>query len=101
MADSKKFPFDLMQCVEVTSKGAFMRVGSDSFFTQRLAYHSATSDKLEYLGMANPGLGVSASGWAIKRISYDGSARETAIEWANSELSLKAVWDDRVNEAYG
>jgi len=100
----KKFPFDFMQCVEVVESGSYIRTAGDTFWMQKLAYHSASAvanAKVEYIGFANPGAGISASAWAIKRLTYDASGNVTDITWANSSLSLARMWDDRVSYQYG
>lgn len=96
----KKFPFDFMQCVEVYPNGAALRTFGDSFFTQKLAYHSATASKIEYVGFTNPGNGISASAWAIKQILYNSAANETDIKWAGGTLSMERMWDDRTSYTY-
>ena len=103
--ESKKFPFDLMRCIEGEGRGSFLRVASDSFFLQRFSYHSASANgsgaKIEYVGYANPGVGISASGWAIKRLGYDASGSITDITWAKSTLALTSMFDDRATYTYG
>lgn len=100
----KKFPFDFMQCVEVYPNGAALRVFGDTFWTQKLAYHSASANgsaaKVEYLGFSNPGAGISASGWAIKFLGYDASGSITDIKWASGSLAMERMWDDRTTYVY-
>lgn len=100
----KKFPFDFMQCIEPVGNGSFLRVAGDTFWQQRLAYHSASAGadgKVEYLGLSRPGAGISASGWSIKRISYDSNGNASAIQWALSSLAMARKWDDRTTYVYG
>ena len=94
----KKFPFDFMRCVEVVESGSYVRTAGDTFWTQKLAYHSASAGangKVEYIGVANPGAGISASAWAIRRLTYDASGNVTDILWAGASLNLSKMWDDR------
>lgn len=100
MTEPKKFPFDFMDCVEVYPNGSAIRTYGDTFWTQKLAYHSATASKIEYIGFARPGSGISASAWAIKQIRYNASALETDILWATGSLSMQRVWDDRTGYSY-
>ena len=97
----RHFPSDFMQCIEGSGRGSFLRVGSDSFFTQRLFYHSASASKIEYVGFSNPGVSISASGWAIKLLTYNASGNVTGVTWAGSSLALNKVLDDRVTYTYG
>lgn len=104
MTDIKKFPFDFTECIEVTSSGNYLRVAGDTFWQQRLAYHSASAGvnaQVEYIGFSRPGVGISASGWAIKRLSYDAYGNVSAIQWAGSSLAINKVFDDRVSYTYG
>lgn len=95
----KKFPFDFMDCVEVYPSGNFLRV-SDSLFAKKIAYHSATASNAEYVGWANPGMGISASAWAIQQILYNASGNATDILWADGDVKMNNVWDDRVSYVY-
>lgn len=102
--DLKKFPFDFMECIEVTSNGNYLRTAGDTFWLQRLAYHSASANgtgaKVEYIGFANPGAGISASSWAIKFLGYDASGSVTGIQWSGGSLALNKMWDDRTTYVY-
>lgn len=100
MADIKKFPFDFMDCVEVTSAGSYLRTAGDTFWAQRISYNSASATKAEFIGFARPGVGISASGWAIKFLGYDSSANVTGITWAGGELSTNKMWADRLTYNY-
>jgi len=102
VTDSKKFPFDLMSCVEVTEKGSFLRVGDSSFFSKRISYHSASANVVEYVAFTNAGgLGaISASAWAIKRITYNSSASPLTEAWAGGSLALNKVEDDKATYTY-
>lgn len=100
---AKKFPFDLMECVEETTHGNFLRVSSEGFYTQKIAYHSASASVTEYIGFANPGAGISASAWAIKRLLYTNSAvgpLVNEIAWASGSLARERMWDDRSTYSY-
>lgn len=103
MTDIKKFPFSLIECVEVTNKGNFMRVADSNFYTKMFALHSASAQangKIEYIGFANPGNGISASAWAIQQIAYDASGNASAIRWSGGELALNKMFDDRTTYSY-
>lgn len=97
---NKKFPFDFMECVEVTGKGSFLRVADSSFYTQKFSYLSACATAIEYKGYTNPGNGISASAWAIQMFTYDVSANITDIKWAGASLSLNKMFDDRTTYSY-
>lgn len=102
--DYKKFPSSFLDCIEIVENGGYVRTAGDTFYLQRLSYHSASAGangKVEYIGMANPGAGISASAWAIKRLTYDASGNVTSIEWANSSLAMARMWDDRQTYVYG
>lgn len=96
---SKKFPFDFMECVETYPSGHFLRT-SDIFFAKKLSYHSASASNAEYVGWANPGNGISASAWAIQMIKYNASGNITDILWADGDIKMNNVWDDRVTYTY-
>ena len=103
MTDQKKFPFDFMECVEVTSNGAYLRVSSEGFYSQKFAYHSASASVTEYIGYANPGAGISASAWAIKQLLYSNTASGPLISdilWANGSLARERMWADRAIYTY-
>ncbi len=92
-----------MECVEVYPNGAALRTFGDTFWTQNLAYHSASAGangQLEYVGFSNPGLGISASGWAIKQMLYDSNGNLSAIKWAEGSISMERKWADRVLYTY-
>lgn len=96
--DLKKFPFDFMECVEITGKGGFLRVADSTFYTKKFTYHSASAGangKIEYVGFTNPGNGISASAWAIQRITYDASGNSTDVAWAGGSIALNKMFDDR------
>jgi len=100
MSELKKFPFDFMDCVEVTSSGSYLRTAGDTFWSQRLSYHSASSSKVEFIGFSRPGAGISASAWAIKFLTYDASANVTGITWSEGELALNKMWADKLTYNY-
>jgi YD repeat-containing protein len=102
--DNNKFPTALLECIESTSNGNYLRVAGDTFWQQRLIYHSASAGvdgQVEYIGFARPGVGISASGWAIKRLTYDASGNVTQITWAGSSLAINKIFDDRTEYVYG
>lgn len=99
----KKFPFDFMECVESWPNGAALRTFGDTFWTQQLSYHSASAGangQVEYIGFTNPGNGISASAWAIKRLMYDSSGNISAIAWASGSLAMTRMWADRTTYTY-
>lgn len=100
MTDFKKFPFSLIECIEVTEKGNYLRVASDSFFTKKIYYHSASASNIEYLGYANPGNGISASAWAIKRYLYNSDGNPIDEQWSEGSLAMNRVIDDRTTYTY-
>lgn len=98
--DGDHFPFALLQCIEGTGKGRALRTFGDTFFTQRVTYHTATATSPEYVGYTEPGNGISASAWAVKRILYDSNGQASAIQWASGNIAMNKVFDDRTTYTY-
>lgn len=73
---------------------------SDNFFAKRIAYYSASASNAEYIGWANPGVGVSASAWAIQNFQYNASGNVYAILWADGNVKMDNIWDDRATLTY-
>jgi len=53
-----------------------------------------------YVGEAQPGTIEDASGWRIKKITYDASNNPTDIKWAGGTRDFNKVWDDRDTYIY-
>jgi len=65
----------------------------------RIAYDA--SGNAEYVGEAKPGTATSATGWRIKKITYDASNNATQINWADSNTNMDNIWDSRTDYTYG
>lgn len=69
-------------------------------FKVRIAYDS--SNRIQYVGEAAAGTATSATGWRIKKLTYDGtSTRVTQIDWADSNRNFDNEWDERESYSYG
>lgn len=53
-----------------------------------------------YLGYATPGVLKSASGWQIRKMTYDGANNMTDIQFANGSPGFAFSWDDRTIFTY-
>ncbi len=53
-----------------------------------------------YIGKAKVGTATSATGWAIRKLTWDGNSNPTAIEWADGVESFNKIYDDRVGYSY-
>lgn len=95
----KKFPSDLMETVVNPGAGAYIRV-SDQMFTMRSVAHSASGSTPEYIGYANPGVGISASAWAVKFIQYNSSGLATSIQWAGGAIQMNQVFANFASLTY-
>ena len=71
---------------------------AESPFTLAIAYDVAGNPI--YVGEAFPGTGKAATGWRIKRITYDANDNATDVQWADGTSQLDKVWDDRLNYTY-
>lgn len=67
--------------------------------TVKIAYDANKNP--EYVGEANPGTATSATGWRIKKITYNSDKNPTDVQWADSDMNFNNVWDDRENYVYG
>ena len=67
-------------------------------YVTALSYDAGNN--LEYLGRANIGTAQSATGWQIKKLSYDGSDNLTDIQQEGGNATFDAVWDDRAGLSY-
>lgn len=54
-----------------------------------------------YVGEAKTGTAKSASGWRIKKITYDVSNNPTDIMWAESSSQFDKIWANRASYKYG
>jgi YD repeat-containing protein len=67
-------------------------------YKQRIEYD--VSGNAIYVGAALAGTATDATGWQIKKLTYDGSGNATAIDWAESSNSFNFVWDSRAGYTY-
>lgn len=61
---------------------------------QRLDYGARTDGQPVYMGFADKGLGISASGWLLQKFTYDASSKMTA-----RQISYDS-WDDKELATY-
>ncbi len=61
---------------------------------QLLDYTDRTDGQPTYMGFAERGLGISASGWLLQNFTYDASGKMTARKIAYN------AWDDRAEVSY-
>ena len=60
------------------------------------------SNRLEFIGKADPGSATSSACWQIKRFTYAGATtRITAIQYADNDPKYVHVLDDRASLNYG
>lgn len=52
-----------------------------------------------YIGYAEPGVFVSESKWAIKKLTYSGGV-VTQEDWASGENTFDKEWDERASYSY-
>ena len=67
----------------------------DQGLTQKIEYDG--SNNAIYIGRAQPGTAVSAAGWNICKLTYDGSNNMTDLKWANSSDNFEFIWNDRAS----
>jgi YD repeat-containing protein len=70
----------------------------DATYTQAFAYDA--SGNVQYVGRAEPGVATSGAHWQIQKLTYDGSNRITAVQWAQGTDEFKYVWTDRATYTY-
>jgi hypothetical protein len=69
-----------------------------SRYDLNLAYVTAT-DKVEYVGSAEPGATKAEAKWAIYKVLYSGD-NVTELRWANADRKFDKVWNDRATYTY-
>ena len=88
-------PYGKVRASEVESKVfdpttlAIRYIEIPSNLQQRLDYGSRTDGQPDYMGFAEKGLGISASGWLLQEFTYDASGKMTL-----RQISFDS-WDDR------
>lgn len=68
-------------------------IPEDPFIT-RIEEASST---VTYIGKALPGTPTSSAGWQIKKIT---STSETIVQFADGDLALDNIWDNRASLTY-
>lgn len=69
-----------------------------------LDYVLRADDQPVYVGFAEAESGTDEPVWKIMRLTYDGSDRVVAREWAtdaNHKVTFSQIWDDRATLTYG
>ena len=68
-------------------------------FEERRSYDG--SNRVEFIGEADPGTKDAATGWRIHKRSYDGSSsRVTKQSWAGFNSKFDKIWNDRSSYNY-
>jgi len=62
-----------------------------------IAYN--TDGNPEYVGEADAGTSSDATGWRIKKITYE-DGNPTNVEWADGNTNNDNIWDDREDYTY-
>ena len=52
-----------------------------------------------YIGEATPGTATSATGWRIKKVTYE-NGNPSAIEWASGTTEFDKTWEYRASYDY-
>ncbi len=68
-----------------------------STYTTVIEYDA--SDNAIYVGEAKPSTKQDASGWRIKKITYDGN-NPTDVKWAEGSNAFGFIWDSRTTYSY-
>jgi YD repeat-containing protein len=74
-------------------------VRGENKYTQKMENNA--SGNVVYFGEAEPGTATSASGWRIRKFTYDGNGAITDIQWADNETGFVKSWDNRASYTYG
>lgn len=72
-------------------------MAADLFITQLF---ETSGGIVIYQGYAEPGTGSGSTGWAIKKLTYDGSDAITGIVWASGNNQFDKVWNSRGSYTY-
>ena len=67
-------------------------------YTLAISYDS--SEKIEYVGKAQPGTPKDNSEWKICKIIYDANDNIIDLQWADGEALFTKKWDDRTLYKY-
>ena len=71
--------------------------GAGVNYTMAYAYNG--SNKIEYLGMAEPGTSKASAGWKIMKYTYSGNLL-TDIQFANGNRGFGHVWNNYASYSY-
>ena len=64
----------------------------------KLSY--TASGMIEYIGYASPGSASSAAVWKIIKMTYDGSGRQTDLQFADGSRNFDKIWDSKAGYTY-
>ena len=67
-------------------------------YTILIDYDSGTNPI--YVGKADIGTLASETGWAIRKITWDGNDNPTAVKWASGTETHDKIWDSRAGYVY-
>ena len=67
-------------------------------YTEVFSYNVAKD--VEYIGYADPGSSKASALWRIKKISYNGDANITDIQYAGGSTDFNKVWNSRTGYSY-
>lgn len=65
-----------------------------------IQYHASYTEDPEYIGVAAPGSASNAAVWQIRKITYSGAGKPTAIQYADGDLKFDNVWDSPEGRSY-
>jgi len=71
-----------------------------SEYTIAIEYGAGPAFNAFFVGEAKPGTAQTATGWRIKRITYDLNNNATNIEWANGSSAFDKIWASRALYTY-
>ena len=75
-----------------------MAVDVSPEFSTAIEYNSSGMEL--YLGESTPGTAQDASGWRIRKFTYNSNNRMTKQEWASGNNMFDKIWDSRATYAY-
>lgn len=76
----------------------YKKVDSSNF---TLAIEYDANENPVYIGEASIGTAKSATGWRIKKLTFDANDNLTDLKWADGVRAFTKVWDDRADYTYG
>ncbi len=70
----------------------------DQGLTQKIEYDG--SNNAIYIGRAQPGTAITATGWQISKLTYDVSNNMTSLDWASGLDNFDFIWNNRATYSY-